>query len=122
MSWLRDKYLIIQKQCRKTIKHKEYFSWLNKVKSQIRQSQLKASLSVNSQLILLYWDLGRQIQEKIEQSKWGSGIIEQLSKDLKAEFPDIGGFSAKNLRYCKAFYQYYYDCEKWQQVVNQFVR
>jgi len=59
----------------------EYTEWLVDLKKQIKHSQVRTALSVNSQLIFLYWDLGRQIVEKQEQSKWGSGLIEQLCKD-----------------------------------------
>ena len=85
----------------------EYRDWLRDLKQQIKIGQIKASLSVNSQMIMLYWDLGRQITEKQEKAKWGTGFIEQLSKDLMEEFPEITGFSAKNLRYMRVFYIFY---------------
>ncbi len=85
----------------------DYKNWLTELKSNIQQSQIKAALAVNSQLIQLYWDLGRQITEKQETAKWGSGFIDQLSKDLRAEFPDMGGFSPYNLRACRNFYLFY---------------
>ena len=75
------------------IKHSEYRDWLRNLKQQIKTGQIKAALSVNSQMIMLYWDLGKQIAEKQENSKWGSGFIEQLSTDLKEEFPEMTGFS-----------------------------
>lgn len=53
----------------------DYTNWLKELKSKIQQSQIKAALAVNSQLILLYWDMGRQIEEKQENAKWGSGLI-----------------------------------------------
>ena len=53
------------------------------------------------------WDLGKQIVEKQEKAQWGSGFIEQLSKDLKEEFPDMTGFSFTNLHYCRRFYKFY---------------
>jgi hypothetical protein len=59
--------------------NKDYKTWLIDLKSKIQQSQIKAALAVNSQLIQLYWDLGRQIVEKQETAKWGSGFIDQLS-------------------------------------------
>ena len=99
------------------VKSGEYKEWLFELKSKIKQSQIKAALAVNSQLIQLYWDLGKQIAEKQETAKWGSGFIDQLSKDLQAEFPDMKGFSAKNLRYCKGFYEFYSNSSIWQQVV-----
>ena len=89
------------------LKGNEYKKWLVELKTTIKQQQVKAAITVNSQLILLYWDMGRQIVEKQENAKWGSAFIDQLSKDLKAEFPDMGGFSVSNLKYCKQFYLYY---------------
>ena len=85
----------------------EYRDWLRDLKQQIKTGQIKAALSVNSQMIMLYWDLGRQIVEKQEKAKWGSGFIEQLSKDLREEFPEMTGFSAKNLRSMRVFYDFY---------------
>lgn len=99
------------------LQNNEYRNWLTILKSQIKHSQIKAALAVNSQLIQLYWELGKGIVEKQENAAWGSGFIEQLSKDLKSEFPDISGFSAKNLRYCKSFFEYYNSSPIWQQVV-----
>lgn len=95
----------------------EYKNWLIELKANIKRSQIKAALAVNSELIQLYWDLGKQIVEKQKHAQWGSGFIDQLSKDLKEEFPEMGGFSAKNLRYCRAFYEYYSNSPIWQQVV-----
>jgi len=89
------------------IKHSEYRNWLCDLKQQINTGQIKAALSVNSQMIMLYWDLGRQIVEKQEKAKWGSGFIEQLSKDLREEFPEMTGFSYDNLRFVRRFYLFY---------------
>jgi len=89
------------------IKTTEYRNWLRDLKTQIKTGQIKATLSVNSQMIMMYWDLGRQISEKQESSKWGSGFIEQLSKDLKEEFPDMTGFSLRNLQIIKQWYLFY---------------
>jgi len=89
------------------IKLSEYRDWLHDLKKQIKTGQIKASLSVNSQMIMLYWDLGRQISEKQEKARWGSGFIEQLSKDLREEFSEMKGFSADNLKYMRIFYKFY---------------
>jgi len=89
------------------IKLSEYHDWLYNLKQQIKTGQIKAALSVNSQMIMLYWDLGRQITEKQENAQWGSGFIEQLSKDLREEFPEMTGFSRTNLFRMKRFYQFY---------------
>jgi predicted nuclease of restriction endonuclease-like (RecB) superfamily len=89
------------------IKHTEYRDWLYTLKQQIKTGQIKAALAVNSQMIMLYWDLGKQIAEKQENAQWGSGFIEQLSKDLREEFPEMKGFSATNLLRMKYFYKFY---------------
>ena len=85
----------------------EYRQWLSDLKQQIKIGQIKAVLSVNSQMIMLYWDLGRQITEKQKTAKWGSGLIEQLSKDLSKAFPEMKGFSYDNLRFAKRFFLFY---------------
>ena len=100
-----------------TIKLSEYRDWLRDLKQHIKTEQIKAAFSVNSQMIMLYWDLGRQITEKQEQAQWGSGFIEQLSKDLREEFPDMTGFSAKNLRTMRVFYKFYLPI--WKQSVSK---
>jgi len=85
----------------------EYKSWLIDIKSHIRQSQIKAALKVNTEMLDLYWYLGAQIVEKQEQAKWGDGLLYQLSRDLKAEYPTIEGFSVRNLKYCRQWYRFY---------------
>jgi predicted nuclease of restriction endonuclease-like (RecB) superfamily len=95
------------KKMNELLNNHDYKNWLTELKSNIQHSQIKAALAVNSQLIQLYWDLGKQITEKQETAKWGSGFIEQLSKDLRAEFPDMSGFSKDNLLRVKKFYLYY---------------
>ena len=89
------------------MKSNEYKQWLTDLKSRIRQSQIKAAVKVNTELLRLYWDLGQDIVARQMESTWGSGFFEQLSKDLRSEFPDMKGFSATNLKYCKRFYLFY---------------
>ncbi len=96
------------------IKSSEYNSWLKEIKSKLRQSQIKASLKVNTVLLEFYWELGSQIVEKQKDSTWGSGFLKQLSSDLSSEFPDMKGFSYRNLRLIKQWYSFY---SNWQQVV-----
>lgn len=96
----------------------DYKSWLSELKSQIKRSQIKAAVAVNSELIQLYWNIGKQITEKQKDAQWGDGLINQLSKDLKTEFPKMTGLSTKNLRYCRQFYlSYNQEDIIWQQVV-----
>ncbi|MDR0306682.1 MAG: DUF1016 N-terminal domain-containing protein [Chitinispirillales bacterium] len=104
------------------IKLPEYRDWLRDLKEQIKKGQIKAALSVNSQMIMLYWDLGRQIVEKQEEAKWGSGFIEQLSRDLKKEFPEMTGFSRANLFRIKKFYKFYSSILQGSEFVAQPVR
>jgi len=85
----------------------EYRQWLIDLKKRIRQSQIKAAVKVNTELLLLYWDLGRDITIRQMEAEWGSRFFEQLSEDLRKEFPDMKGFSSSNLKYCKRFYQFY---------------
>ncbi|GBU22799.1 hypothetical protein R80B4_02711 [Fibrobacteres bacterium R8-0-B4] len=98
----------------------EYKTWLTALKSRIRRSQIKAAVKVNAELLLLYWDLGRDIVARRMEAAWGSGFFERLSGDLKSEFPDMQGFSSTNLKYCKRFYAFYVqDDSIRQQVVGE---
>jgi len=105
----------------KVINLSEYRNWLRDLKQQIKTSQMKAALSVNSQMIMLYWDLGRQIAEKQEEARWGRFFIEQLSKDLRQEFPEMAGFSRTNLFTMKRFYQFYSPILQCSEIVPQAV-
>ncbi|WP_435357783.1 PDDEXK nuclease domain-containing protein [Emticicia sp. SJ17W-69] len=95
-------------------KDTEYKNWLSDLKTKIRSSQLKAAIAVNSALIEFYWDLGKMIAEK--QTAWGAKFVEQLSKDLKSEFPNMEGLSRRNLFNAQKFYQFYN-----RQIVQQVV-
>ena len=97
----------------------EYKNWLIELKKDIRQVQIKASLAVNRHVLQFYWELGRDIVDKQENAKWGSGFIDQLSKDLKEEFPEVGGFSISNLKYCRQFFLFYGETVIRQQVVGE---
>ncbi|MDR2824506.1 MAG: PDDEXK nuclease domain-containing protein [Prevotellaceae bacterium] len=87
--------------------NEEYKQWLTDLKLRIRQSQIKASVKVNTEMLHLYWDLGQDIVSRQMDSTWGSGFFEQLSKDLHNEFPHMKGFSIANLRFTKRFYLFY---------------
>ena len=88
-------------------KNNEYKNWLIDLKKRIYQSQIKAAVKVNTELLRLYWDLGKDIVARQMETAWGSGFFEQLSKDLRSEFPDMKGFSYSNLKYCKQFFLFY---------------
>jgi predicted nuclease of restriction endonuclease-like (RecB) superfamily len=97
----------------------EYKDWLTDLKQRIKRSQLKASVRVNTEMLELYWSIGADIVERQAESKWGSGVISQLSKDLATEFPDAKGFSPRNLKYMRSFYLYFADIPIGQQAVAQ---
>jgi len=88
---------------------KEYRSFFEQIKKRISDSQLKASLAVNSELVTLYWWMGTSILEKQKNEGWGAQVIERLSKDLSMEFPGISGFSPRNLKYMRKFAESYPD-------------
>lgn len=89
------------------INNNEYSNWLSEIKSKIQSAQIKASLSINRELLNLYWEIGRSISEKVEVSKWGKLVVENLSEDLKKEFPGQTGFSRRNLFNMKKWYEFY---------------
>ena len=85
----------------------DYAIWLAEIKSRLRETQLKAAVSVNSALLGFYWQLGADIVEKQESAHWGSGFLPRLSHDLLAEFPEMKGFSETNLKYIRRWYLFY---------------
>lgn len=86
---------------------KEYYNWIKELKEKFQQSQIKASVQVNSTLLECYWELGKDIVEKQKNSPWGSGFLNQLSKDLIKVFPNIKGFSKRNLELVRKWYLFY---------------
>ena len=106
-----------------TKKHTEYINWVNELKTLIQRTQIKASISVNRELMSLYWTIGKSISEKVNTANWGSSVVEELSKDLKEEFPNQKGFSRSNLFSMKKWFEFYsqseIDIEKIQQLVGQ---
>ena len=85
----------------------EYKDWIIELKQRIRKSQIKAAVKVNTELIHMYWDLGKDIVSKQANNKWGSSFFEQLSHDLTSEFKGMQGFSVTNLKYMKRLYLFY---------------
>ena len=84
----------------------EYQDFLNSIKQNIQNARIKTIRSVNSELINLYLDLGRQISDKQKQSKWGDDLITQIEIDLRLEYPEMSGFSRRNLFYMKKVYEF----------------
>ena len=87
--------------------NKEYAEWLKSLSQRFRQSQIKAAVKVNSELLKFYWSLGQDIVERDFENTYGSEFFKNLSLDLKEEFPDTKGFSPTNLGYIKRFYMLY---------------
>ena len=86
---------------------KEYIEWIHELKSRFRNSQIKAAVKVNSEQLLFNWQLGRDLVVRKAEEKWGTGIVNQVSLDLQAEFPEAKGFSARNLWFMKQWYSFY---------------
>lgn len=96
-----------------------YQAFLGDLKNRIRAVQVKAAIAVNKELVLLYWQIGRDILNRQQHENWGTKVIERLAQDLKREFPDIKGFSSRNLKYMRAFAEAYPNEQIVQQVVAQ---
>ncbi len=84
---------------------------MNDLKQRIRAAQVRAAIAVNKELVLLYWQIGQDILARQQSEGWGGKVIKRLSQDLKQEFPDIKGFSQRNLFYMRAFAEAYPDKE-----------
>lgn len=100
------------------ISENTYTNFLSDIKDRIRKSQYEAAKVVNTEMIRLYWDIGRRILEK-QKDGWGKSVVENLSKDIQMEFPGIKGFSTSNLWYMKQFYEEYHDNEILQPLVGE---
>ena len=100
----------------------EYAEWIAEVKHRYRSAQVKAAVRVNSEKLLFNWQLGRDLVMKKAEERWGNGVVEQVSLDLKREFPNEDGFSTSNLWYMKKWYLFYSndaDTEKLQRLVGE---
>lgn len=90
-----------------------YGDWLAGVKARVHAAQQRAALTVNREMLLVYWELGRDLLDRQARDSWGSGVIEQVSMDLRAAFPEMKGFSSSNLKYMRAF------AEAWPEFPNR---
>ena len=86
----------------------EYIQWIKELSTRYRRSQIKAAVKVNQEMLQFYWELGKDIVEKKAESRWGSGFMKNLSRDLKEVNPDATCFSETNLLYMKNFYLLYH--------------
>lgn len=96
-----------------------YTDWLADLKGRIHSAQQRATLAVNRELVLLYWQIGRDILARQAAQGWGAKVIERLALDLRAAFPDMKGFSPRNLKYMRAFAEAWPDAEFVQQAAAQ---
>jgi predicted nuclease of restriction endonuclease-like (RecB) superfamily len=80
---------------------------------------LRASVAVNRELVLLYWQIGRDILARQQKESWGAKVVDRLAADLKREFPDMKGFSVRNLKYMRRFAEAWNEDEFVQQVAAQ---
>ena len=97
----------------------DYGPWLAELKTRIHAAQQRAARSVNSELVLLYWQIGRGILERQGREGWGAKVIERLAQDLRNAFPAMKGFSRANLLYMRAFAEAWPDAQIVQQAVGQ---
>ena len=99
---------------------KEYVEWLADVKTRFRQSQIKASIRVNTDMLEFYWSIGRDLVALRAEERWGAGVVKQFALDMRHAFPNETGFSDTNIKYMKRWYSFYYErVTKGQQVVDQ---
>ena len=100
----------------------DYAEWIAEVKHRYRSAQVKAAVKVNGEKLLFNWQLGRDLVQKKAEERWGAGVVEQVSLDLKKEFPNEDGFSTSNLWYMKKWYLFYthhISSEKLQRLVGE---
>ena len=86
---------------------KEYAIWLKELKNRVRSVQVKAMVKVNTEMLNFYWELGKDIVEKQNSTSWGDGFIKQLSRDLMKEFPNMKGFSVRNIKYIRQWFLFF---------------
>ena len=96
-----------------------YADWLSELKTRIHNAQQRATLSVNRELVLLYWQIGKDILSRQAEQGWGAKVIERLAQDLRAAFPEMKGFSPRNLKYMRAFAEAWPDAEFVQAALAQ---
>ncbi len=82
----------------------EYVNWIADIKHRYRSAQVKAAVKVNGEKLLFNWQLGRDLVQKKAEERWGAGVVEQVSLDLKRAFPDADGFSTSNLKVVSVLY------------------
>lgn len=97
----------------------EYKAWVKQLKEKVYSARMRAVLAVNREQIKLYWEIGKAIIDQQRKAAWGSKLLEQISRDLRAAFPDMKGFSRSNLKRMRRFAQVYPEFEMGPQPVDQ---
>lgn len=100
-------------------KSDNYLQFIEEIKNEIRRQRISVILNANSGMICLYWNIGKAILEKQEKEGWGAKVIDQMAKDLKDAFPDMSGFSPRNIKYMRKFAECWPNYEIVQRVVAQ---
>jgi hypothetical protein len=96
-------YLSCLKKSMKETERTVYQPFLMEILGKIKQARYEMLKTVSRQTVMLYWEIGKSVSEKVLSEKWGKSVVEQLSKDLQAEFSGIRGFSARNIWRMKSF-------------------
>ena len=91
---------------------KDYMQWLGELKARYRSAQAKAAVRINAEQLVFNWELGRDLVVKKAEQRWGAGVVEQVSLDLQAAFPESKGFSTTNLWYMKQWYSFYSEASE----------
>jgi predicted nuclease of restriction endonuclease-like (RecB) superfamily len=100
----------------------EYRQFIEDLKARVTAAHISAARAVNRDLILLYWDIGRAIVEKQQTLGWGESVVEMVSTDLRRAFPEVSGFSSRNVWYMRRFYEAYTNPEFLAQAVGEIER
>ncbi len=96
-----------------------YYDWLAELKVKVHNAQQRATLSVNHEMLLLYWQIGSEILTRQDKQGWGSKVVQRLAHDLRTTFPEMKGFSVRNLKYMRAFAEAWPNIEFVQGVLAQ---
>lgn len=97
----------------------EYIEWLREIKSRYQTVRSRVALQANYGALEFNWLLGRDIVQKKAEARWGTGVVNQLSLDLREAYPDVKGFSARNLYYMKGWYEFYMVDDNHKEILHQ---
>lgn len=98
----------------------QYKKWISEVSKRFRQSQIKAMVKVNDEMLRFYWQLGKELHDRKDSFSYGQGFYKKISRDLRKELPDVKSFSETNLRYMQKFAELYSEISNLPQVGEDF--